>query len=364
MGSPDHVQRSLPSYALVIPTLNERESLSALLGRIDGVPVIVVDDGSDDGTQEVVSDHPNAVLIERGRRMGLVSAYLDGMRSALESGANYEYFAVMDGDGQHDPSLASDMVRFASERGADLVIGSRYVPGGDPGGFGPLRRTISRVANTLFRLSFDAGVRDATSGYRVYSRRAVQYLLGHPPRNGGHAGQVEIVEILHSAGMRIVEFPMKFGRRRSGDSKLGAGEIWRYFLFVLTRGNLWKYALVGLSGVAVNEGLLALLSSRLGYPIAADAVAVESSILWNFLLNEFWTFRGRRLRRDVRGVLRRAYVHNAASLAGLAINLGVFALLSLLGVEILLANLVGIVVAFAFRYLMSSGVVWLNEHGR
>jgi dolichol-phosphate mannosyltransferase len=213
-------------------------------------------------------------------------------------------------------------------------------------------------------LSFDAGVRDATSGYRVYSRRAVQYLLGHPPRNGGHAGQVEIVEILHSAGMRIVEFPMKFGRRRSGDSKLGAGEIWRYFLFVLTRGNLWKYALVGLSGVAVNEGLLALLSSRLGYPIAADAVAVESSILWNFLLNEFWTFRGRRLRRDVRGVLRRAYVHNAASLAGLAINLGVFALLSLLGVEILLANLVGIVVAFAFRYLMSSGVVWLNEHGR
>mgnify|MGYP001772964095 CR=1 FL=1 len=354
------MQRSLPSYAFVIPTLNEREALSELLGRVGDIPVIVVDDGSSDGTQELVLGRPNVTLIERGRRMGLVSAYLDGMRWALESGAGHEYFVVMDGDGQHDPSIAPDMVRFAAERGADLVIGSRYVPGGDPNGFGPVRRVISRVANVLFRLSFDAGVRDATSGYRVYSRRAAEYLVGHPPRNGGHAGQVEIVEMLHSAGMRIEEFPIRFGRRGSGESKLGAGEIWRYFVFVLTRGNLWKYALVGLSGVAVNEGLLALLSPHV-YPVLADAIAVESSILWNFALNDSWTFRGRRLRRDLRGILRRAYLHNAASLAGLAINVGVFALLSLLGVGALLANLVGIAAAFSFRYLMSSGFVWLGD---
>jgi len=353
-----HVQPRDP-YALIVPTLNERYGISALLGRAGGATVIVVDDGSTDGTQEAVSGHPNAVLVERGRRMGLVSAYLEGIRRAMDMG--YERFVVMDGDGQHDPSLAPDMVAFAEGTGADLVIGSRYVPGGDPGGLGgPVRRTISRVANLLFRLSFDAGVRDATSGYRVYSRRAARHLLEHPPRNGGYAGQVEIVEILHRAGMRIAEFPIGFRRRSGGESKLRMGEAWRYFVFVLTGGNLWKYALVGLSGVVVNEGILLALSGAMN-PLIADAVAIESSILWNFSLNELWTFRGRRFDRSPRGVLRRIWVHNAASLAGLAVNLGVFALLVLLGLGIPLSNLVGIAAAFAFRYLMSSGIVWINE---
>ncbi len=87
------------------------------------------------------------------------------------------------------------------------------------------RKTVSRVANYLFRLSLDSGVRDATSGYRCYSRRAAQYLLENTPRNGSYAGQVEIVEELHRAGMKIVKYGIKFRRRISGKSKLTAGNI-------------------------------------------------------------------------------------------------------------------------------------------
>ncbi|MGC8558408.1 MAG: glycosyltransferase [Nitrososphaeria archaeon] len=345
-------------YAIVIPTFNERMSLETVL-RGSSAPVFVVDDGSDDGTQDIVTGYSNAKLIERGRRMGLVSAYLDGIREAMKQG--YDYFVVMDGDGQHDPQFADEMVRKAVHTGADLVIGSRYVDGGDASeGFSEFRKTVSRVANYLFRLSFDSGVMDATSGYRVYSRRAAQYLLDNPPKNGSYAGQVEIVEELNRAGMKVVEHRMKLRKRKYGASKLSLADILKYLYFVLTYGNLWKYTMVGISGIIINELVLYLLSGAIN-PLVADLIAIETSIITNFLLNESWTFRGRRISRDVRSTLRRLYTHNAFSFVGLAVNFLVFALLSLAGINILLANLAGIVVAFSVRYLLSSQVVWVNE---
>ena len=346
-------------YAIIIPTFNESESLRAVLSLTSKAPVFVVDDGSTDGTQEIVAMHSNAKLIERGRKMGLVSAYLAGISEAMKY--DYDYFVVMDGDGQHDPLLAEEMVKTAIKTGADLVIGSRYVDGGDSSeGFNFFRKTVSRVANYLFRLSFDSGVRDATSGYRCYSRRAAQYLLENTPRNGSYAGQVEIVEELHRAGMKIVEYGIKFRRRSSGKSKLTAGDILGYFYFLLINGNLWKYLLVGLSGIAVNELSLYLLAGFVG-PIIADILAIEISIITNFVFNEYWTFKNRKLSRNTRSVLRRFYMHNAASFFGLTINFAVFVLLSFAGMNILVANMVGIFVAFAVRYLLSSQVVWINE---
>jgi len=346
-------------YAIVIPTFNECESLENVLNVTSDAPVFVVDDGSDDGTQSIVAGHSNAKLIERGRRMGLVSAYLAGIGEAMKQG--YDYFVVMDGDGQHDPHLAEEMVKTAVNTGADLVIGSRYVDGGDSSeGFSFFRKTVSRVANYLFRLSFDSGVRDATSGYRVYSRRAAQHLLENPPRNGSYAGQVEIVEELNRAGMKIVEHRMKLLKRKSGASKLTLSDILKYFSFVLASGNLWKYAIVGLSGIIVNELFLYILAGFMS-PMIADILAIEISIVTNFALNESWTFRGRRISRAMNSVFRRFYMHNAASFVGLAVNFAVFALLSFAGMNILAANMVGIAVAFAVRYLLSSQVVWVNE---
>ncbi|MEM3853564.1 MAG: glycosyltransferase [Conexivisphaerales archaeon] len=348
-----------PAYAIVIPVLNEKESLDKVLRVINGAPVYVVDDGSEDGTMEIVAGYVNAKLIERGKKMGLVSAYLDGIREAIKE--DYDYFVVMDGDGQHDPMLADELVLTAKKTGADLVIGSRYVDGGGTiEGFSEFRKTVSKVANYLFMLSFDAGVRDATSGYRVYSRRAAHYLLEHKLSNNGYAGQVEIVEELNRAGMKIVEHRINLKRRTHGNSKLGIGEVMNYFLFVLTRGNLWKYALIGLSGIFVNEAALYLLAGYIS-PLIADIIAIEVSILSNFLLNESWTFRGRRISRGASSVFRRLYVHNAAAAAAIVVNFAVFALLELTGVNLLIANLIGIIVAFSLRYLLSSRVVWVNE---
>ncbi|MDG6927814.1 MAG: glycosyltransferase [Nitrososphaerota archaeon] len=348
-----------PSYAIVIPTFNESKTIDTVLRVTKGAPVYVVDDGSNDGTREIVAGYANAKLVTRDRKMGLVSAYLDGMKEAIKQG--YDYFVVMDGDGQHDPKLVDDLVLAAQRNGADLVIGSRYVKGGDAGeGFSAFRKLVSRVANYLFMLSFDAGVMDATSGYRVYSRRAVEHLLEHRPRNSGYAGQVEIVEELSRARMKVVEHGMHLKKRVDGTSKLGFGEIMNYFLFVLTAGNLWKYALVGLSGILVNEAALYLLSGYMS-PLIADILAIEISILSNFFLNESWTFSGRRISKNISAVFRRLYVHNAAAAAAIVVNFAVFALLELVGVNLLLANLIGIIVAFSFRYLLSSRVVWVNE---
>lgn len=118
--------------------------------------------------------------------------------------------------------------------------------------------------------------------------------------------------------------------------------------------------LVGLSGIAVNELSLYLLAGFVG-PIIADILAIEISIIINFVFNEYWTFKNRKLSRNTRSVLRRFYMHNAASFFGLTINFAVFVLLSFAGMNILVANMVGIFVAFAVRYLLSSQVVWINE---
>jgi dolichol-phosphate mannosyltransferase len=129
---------------------------------------------------------------------------------------------------------------------------------------------------------------------------------------------------------------------------------------LLINGNLWKYLLVGLSGIAVNELWKYLLAGFVG-PIIADILAIEISIITNFVFNEYWTFKNRKLSRNMRSVLRRFYMHNAASFFGLTINFAVFVLLSFAGINILVANMVGIFVAFAVSYLLSSQVVWINE---
>ncbi len=345
-------------FTLVIPAINERDGLSRILPKLGSVAVIIVDDGSSDGTKELAGKFDNVSLLERGGKGGLVSACLYGMKKALETGA--EYIAVMDGDGQHDPSYIDKMVREAEAEGADLVLGSRYL--GEKGsgweGVSRSRRLISRIANYIFRLSFGSQLADVTTGLRVYSRKAAEFLLAEPPTMGSYAGQVEIVEKLRRAGMKIMEYPIVFRKRVNGESKLSAVDIINYYMFVLTKGDLWKYTVVGLSGALVNE--LALWALAPLNPFVADLVAIELSITSNFLFNERWAFRGRVMEGETRTVGLRLVRHNLYSLVGLAINFLAFSVLTLAGMNPLLSNLFGIVAAFLFRYVRPWGPVWVE----
>jgi len=334
-------------FAIVIPVLNESDGLSAILPRIDSsTEVIIVDDGSTDGTKDLVGRAKNVLFIERKKKMGLVSAYLDGMKRALELGA--EYIGVMDGDGQHDPSYMDGMVKAAADQGAGLVLGSRYLSI-DASGWedvGWFRRLVSRVANGMFKVSFGDGPSDVTTGFRVYSRQAAEHLLRRPPRGCSYAGQVEIVEELRRAGIKIVEYPIIIDKRVSGKSKLSLKDVLNYFSFVLTRGNLWKYTLVGLSGVLVSE--LALWALAPLNVFVADLLAIELSIASNFLLNESWAFRGRKPRMGVKAIMSRLGPHNIYSISGLIVNFLVFAGLDMAGMNPLLSNLVGIAAAYIY----------------
>ncbi|MEM4093285.1 MAG: glycosyltransferase [Conexivisphaerales archaeon] len=344
---------------VIFPVLNEYDNVKrVLLALPTNVDIILVDDGSTDGVGELEHSLPNVRIIERGKPMGIISAIIDGMKEALNG--DEEYIVTMDGDGQHDPSYLDAMLEFTRKEGADLTIGSRYIKGGAADGFTPFRREVSRVANYFYRISFDGEIRDATSGFRVYSRRAAAYLVRNPPSRG-YVGQVEIVNELHRAGMKIEEFPITFRRRMLGKSKLSWADILDYFIYTLVNGNLWKYLVVGFSGITINELFLFLLAPRIWFPVA-DIIAIEVSITTNFMFNELWTFSGKKLDHGLRGAITRFCLHNASSMLGLSVNFIVFIGLALLGYNLLLANLVGIIAAFSIRYLISSQVIWVDRH--
>ena len=342
---------------VVIPTLNERDGLTRILPLKGADQVIIVDDGSTDGTVEFVERFQSAVLIQRGEKKGIVSAYIDGMKEALSKGA--QYIVVMDGDGQHDPRFLERMYEAAVTSGTDLLLGSRYMDGGKDEGFTKFRMLVSKGANYLFKVSVGGYVNDATTGYRVYSRRAAEYLVNNRPRNESYAGQIEIVKMLHDAGMKLGEFPITFGKRSGGNSKLKIKDMMDFYFYLLKAGNLWKYTAVGASGILVNELALFLLAPMLNAWLA-DILAIEISIVINFFMNEQWTFNALRLEKGSLGVFKRFYKNNIASLAGLVINFVIFAALSAQGMNILLSNVIGILVAFVFRYIISTLVVWVE----
>jgi dolichol-phosphate mannosyltransferase len=211
--------------ALVItPTYNERDNLPVLIAalmRQPDVAVLVVDDQSPDGTGELADDlarqHPGRIeVLHRTQNRGLGRSYIDGMRRVLDRPV--DVICQMDCDLSHDPTHLPDLIA-ATER-ADVVIGSRYIPGGAVVNWPLRRRTLSRFANAYIRAVTRLSPRDCTSGYRCWRREAVAAL---PLDRFGSDGYSFLVEMLYAAaarGLRIAEVPITFVERRQGVSKL------------------------------------------------------------------------------------------------------------------------------------------------
>jgi dolichol-phosphate mannosyltransferase len=214
-----------PDKSLVIvPTYNERDSIAEVVARLfdaagESVELLVVDDGSPDGTAEAVralaGDHP-VHLIEREGKQGLGSAYVRGFRWALERG--YDAVVEMDADLSHDPADVPRLLGALTD--ADLAIGSRYVPGGRIENWGARRRILSAAGNLYARMWLGRATRDWTSGFRAYRTAA----LGGDALEGvgseGYAFQIEMTRRMHLAGHRVAEVPITFVERRAGASKM------------------------------------------------------------------------------------------------------------------------------------------------
>lgn len=350
--------------AIVIPVIDERANLERLLPRLEDYKVYIIDDGSTDGTQQLCNSWGNVHLVERHRPLGLVSAILEGFKRLPKE---CRYAVVMDSDFSHDPKYVDGLFRYALEKEADLVIGSRYISGGRNGD-ALLRRLVSLGGNIAFRSTFSAKVKDATSGYRVYSARAMEFLLQSDileTISPSYAGQIDILRRLLSSGFKVKEFPIEFYKRNEGKSKLKLKDIGDFASLVLRKGNIVRYAIVGASGILVNELIVALLFGYLGFP--AVPLAIETSAVSNFVFNDRFTFRKRGPVNTE--FLFRLARYNFFSLLGIGVNAGVFYLILSAHIVqrtnpfgIALADFVGIMTAFLVTYLSSAFYVWGDKN--
>lgn len=221
---------------VVVPTFEESASIRSILARIrkalPAADVLVVDDNSPDGTAAIVSklarsDARLAVLV-RPDKSGLGRAYLSGFSYALDNG--YEYVVEIDADGSHDPAELPRMLELAIQ-GADLVIGSRWVPGGRVSNWSKTRQAISRAGNRYSRIMLGSRVSDITAGFRVFRADTLRLLLAEPTSSQGYCFQIEMAWHTERAGLTIVEHPITFEERAEGVSKMHFGivaeALWR-----------------------------------------------------------------------------------------------------------------------------------------
>jgi dolichol-phosphate mannosyltransferase len=211
----------------VLPTYNEVENLEEVVTRLRAavadVDILVVDDGSPDGTAELAekldADLGNISVERRPAKSGLGSAYRDGFRHGL--GEGYDVMVEMDSDLSHDPAALPELLA-AVEHGADLAIGSRYVPGGQIPNWKWHRRLLSRGGNRYAGLILGLEVRDATSGYRAYRADALRTIDLDEIRADGYGFQIEMAYEIARGGGRIVEVPIEFVDRVRGKSKMSS----------------------------------------------------------------------------------------------------------------------------------------------
>ena len=216
--------------ALVItPTYNESDSIEEVVRRLfaatSDVDFLVVDDGSPDGTADIVkslrSDDEHIHLLEREGKLGLGTAYVTGFRWAIDRG--YQAVVEMDADLSHDPA---DVPRLLDAlENADLVIGSRYVPGGGVSNWSRARRLLSAAGNLYARAWLGYRVKDSTAGFRAYRTDALATQDLGSVRSEGYGFQIEMTRRFHKAGLRIREIPITFTERRQGTSKLSGWVI-------------------------------------------------------------------------------------------------------------------------------------------
>jgi dolichol-phosphate mannosyltransferase len=223
---------------VIIPTYQERENIEAVVGRVlASVPrahVLVVDDGSPDGTGKIADaladDDARVHVLHRAAKAGLGAAYIAGFDWALDAG--YDVLVEMDADGSHAPEQLPRLLG-ALDR-ADLVLGSRWVPGGSAVNWPRRRELLSRGGSLYSRLALGIQVRDATGGYRAFRRGVLENIDYAAVASQGYCFQVDLARRAIDGGHRVVEVPITFLERERGESKM-SGAIVREALWRVTQ---------------------------------------------------------------------------------------------------------------------------------
>lgn len=220
----------------VIPSYNERENLTDLIPIVladNRFDVLVVDDDSPDGSADVVesmkAEFPDRLhLIRRSGKLGLGTAYIEGFHWALAR--DYDLICEMDADFSHDPHVLPCLADAAA--GADLVLGSRYVPGGKTTNWSLPRRLLSRSGSIYARTILGVGYQDLTGGFKCFRRHVLESIDLDSINSTGYAFQIEMTYRAHRAGFHVIEIPITFHERRAGCSKMNSSIVAEAFIRV------------------------------------------------------------------------------------------------------------------------------------
>lgn len=350
---------------VIIPTYNEEQNIVPLTKRIcrslkgKTFEILFVDD-SNDGTTKVLEElsreNPQVRFIHRQNQRGLATAVVEGFRAARG-----DVLAVMDADLQHPPEVLPRLLK-SIEKGNDLVIASRFVPGGEDGGLTPFRRMISLTARVIGRLALKKvrPVNDPLSGFFMLKKEVIEDVPLSP------LGWKILMEVLvRGRYHRPAEVPYVFERRRSNHSKMNLTEQVNYLrhlvrLVLSSPEDLrfWKFCLVGTTGVAVNMFFFLLFTRLFSLDVVLSALLATSlAIFGNFLLNDLFTWT----QQKEDHLLGRAVKFYLCSGAGMVINVAVLsALHCYLRIPAILANGAGILASTAWNYYANNRWTWAS----
>jgi dolichol-phosphate mannosyltransferase len=367
---PMHTQasvRSGPELSVIVPTFNERENIAELIDRLvlclgnRSWEVIFVDDDSPDGTADLVREHAAADsrvrCLQRIGRRGLSSACVEGMLATQAP-----YLAVIDADMQHDERLLPQMLDTLKQSDADIVVGSRYAPGGDISEWNARRARMSHLAVRLSRAVVPAELTDPMSGFFMM-RRSV---LDHSVHKLSRIGFKLLTDLFASfpQPLRFKELAYRFRVRRAGESKLDSVTAWDYGMLLLDKlvghwipVRFLAFSIVGAVGVAVHFAVLTFAFQGLHRSfIEGQAGATLCAMTFNYAVNNVLTYRDRRL-RGMRWLRGWASFALACSVGGFA-NLGVASTIYDLGRGWLLAATAGILVGAVWNYAVTMKLTW------
>ncbi|MBP2134357.1 dolichol-phosphate mannosyltransferase [Methanomicrobium sp. W14] len=364
------------SLTIIIPTFNETDNIENIIEAVFGVmensginaEILVVDDDSGDGTVEKVKElqinHSGLHLVVRESDHGLSQSVAEGFGRAKA-----DIIQVIDADFSHPVEMIPKFYRAIKDSGYDVVMGSRYAKGGDIKNW-PLKRRIISLGATFFGRILFPEITDPVSGFFSLKKSVLKNAVLKP------RGYKILMEVLGKGNWSsFKEIPFVFKDREEGESKLKLGTMADYICQCIDIGlyalyhhetNVWKewkkvfkFGLVGISGIFVNTGILYALTEYAGfYYLFSSFFAIEASIITNFILNDFWTFEGGQKSR-MRQKWRRLISFQVVSVIGVIINMAVlFLLTEYFGLWYIFSNIAGIIVAFLWNFFVNRNLTW------
>lgn len=361
---------------VIIPIFNEAENIENIIRAVSGIlsdndintEILVVDDDSGDETIDIVRGLQDEIsglnFIVREEDHGLSQSVVEGF-----SNAQADIIQVIDADFSHPPGLIPDFYNSIKEDGFDIVIGSRYMKGGDIKNWPFKRRVISLGATAFGRILFPE-ITDPVSGFFAIKKNVIANAKMKP------RGYKILMEVLGKGSWENArEIPFTFKDREEGESKLKLSTMIDYLLQCFDIGiyafgnhdtaiwrewkNMIRFGLVGASGIVVNTAILYALTECLGiYYMISSVFAIEASIITNFILNDTWTFEGAK-KSHMAKRWKRFVSFQLIAVCGVGINLLVlFALTEFAGIYYLLSNIAGIFIAFIWNFLVNRHVTW------